>query len=380
MAGKEVDLATALNRRATHKDFKEVIRLAYGYGWTGHLKSSGGLELMAPDRGMNVYVPNNTKNTSTVARTLRQRVLRWAALQHVDPSIDGVDPSAFDDVEFTVSAPGTKGTSARCNEHDVEFMSWDALSLHIRTEHPTITEEDIEVVKAEDSEPEEAETPPAMSTTMSTEVERRPWLAQAHKMAGGETLVYESETVVEVWDGGVFTAFECAFEGCNYMSVKNPRSVSTHYGKKHVEQGEAQKVAKPVLVPSGEKWEPKYSDSMRLRDSIGSDIYQAMRTRSRHRNETDSKYAAALAEIIVRTRVEAGMPTTWEVTPEETSVLDQIKALLGVTDRQEEITSLEAQLEEARGREAAAKAEAKKVRDTLRTMAELATEESSGQE
>lgn len=376
MAGKEVDLATALNRRATHKDFKPIVRLAFEHGWTGHVKSSGGLEMLSPDKKANAYFPNSTKNTGAVARTLRSRILRWAALRDVDPTVDGLTDEHFEGVEFTLSPPGVKGTSAKCNEHGLEFVSWDGLSSHIRTEHPAITEDDIEVEVV----PAQEETKDAMPRTMSTvEIVRKPWFAQASRAGGGEVKTYQSETVGEVHVGGALSFYECLFEGCDYSNETNPRSVSTHYGKKHVESGEAPKV---VVGDTSQrrKWEPKYGEASALSDAITRDIYLALRRRKRHVAETDSSYSKALGELIVKEYVEAGYEASWRPdapSPEEKSTLQQIRDLLEMPNTEAEMFALGAQLAEAQSRAETAEAQAVKARDILRTMAELATEESS---
>lgn len=225
-----------------------------------------------------------------------------------------------------------------------------------------------------------------MSRTMSTEEVRKPWLAQgAIASRSGDVNVYESETTVEVTLAGEVLRYECAFQGCEYANG-NPRSVSTHYGKAHVSTGQAPPVKVPTHVGT-RAFEPKYAEGKRLRDGIGADIYKAMRARARYKGESDTKYSAALAEIIISARIEAGQEVEWKVTPEESSVLDQIRDLLGASQSQAEVEALRAELDAAQAAQVeaeisaeGARGEAKKARDTLRMMAELATEESSEQE
>lgn len=384
-ASKSIDMATALNKRGIAKEFKAVIRSAYEQGWHGRTKSSGGIEIISPDNTVRLYVPTGSRNNGDVARTLTSRLGRWGAAQTAQTEGLKVAENAFDDVDFTMGVAGGDSTTAKCNEHNVEFASWDALSAHVRKEHPIDPAvPELPVVELKFDPPEEDLELP-MSRTMSTEEVRKPWLAQGAALGSGDVQVYESATTTEVTLNGEVVRYECSLEGCEYASG-NPRSVSTHYGKAHVSTGQVPPVAPPAVVGT-RKFEPKYAEGKRLRDGIGADIYQAMRARARHKGESDTRYSAALAEIIVSARIAAGQEVEWKVTPEENSVLDQIRDLLGASQSQAEVEALRAELDAAQAAQVdaeisaeTARSEAKKARETLRMMAELATEESSEQE
>lgn len=372
-----VDLAVASQTSGVPKDLKPILKMVHDFGWTGKRTGSGGVEATSPDGTVKIYVPNNTKDAGTVAKRLNQKVMSWYKRTVLDK--DGLDHISEDAVDIT-PVPGAEGeaaVTARCKEHDVEFATWEAYSAHVAAEHPSTRD----VVIDEKEVPVTAVAEAPESPTMSTEgVTKQPWLAIGRRSAGGKVDTYRSETVLEVSQDGKVLHYECALEGCDYTSSQ-PRSVSAHYGK-HVSRGEAEPVE--VGVGLGEAIitrPPQYAEGTRMKSDLAKEIYTAMRSRSRHRGEADSKYAAALAEKIIDARAEAGITET--LSAEESTILDRIRDLLGVSQTSAQMEALSAEaatLREERDAALAAAEEANKkasaARETLAALAELATQSS----
>lgn len=374
-SSRAVDLAAASQTSGVPKDLKPILKLVHEFGWTGKRTGSGGVEATSPDGAVKIYVPNNTKDAGTVAKRLNQKVMSWYKRTILDAG--GMEHVSEDAVDIS-PVPGTHGpevVTARCKEHDVEFATWEAYSAHIAAEHPAEVaeeEEPVTVVTVEE------DTVSVVSPTMSTEgVVRRPWLAIAGRVAGDKVDTYQSQTVIEVEVDGKVSHYECALSGCEYTSTQ-PRSVSAHYGR-HVQKGEAEPVR--VDVGLGEvtiSRPPQYAEGVRMKSDLAREIYTAMRSRGRHRGEPDSKYAAALAEKIIDARAEAGIEE--KVSAEESNVLDKIRDLLGVSQSGAQIEALSAEVATLREEKAAAEAradeankKAQAARETLATLAELAS-------
>ena len=373
-----VDLAAASQNSGVPKDLKPILKMVHDFGWTGRRTGSGGVEAVSPDGDVKIYVPNNTKDAGTVAKRLNHKVMAWYKRTVLDNSgMDHIDAEAVD-LTPVPGAEGGQAMTARCKEHDIEFASWEAYSAHVAADHPPVTEEEEQPVAVIEAEVEvDAES--AMSTTMSTEgVVKRPWLATGRRITADKVETYQSQTVIEVEADGHVIYYECALPGCGYTSAQ-PRSVASHYGR-HVQRGEAEPVQ--VGVGLGEvtiNRPPQYIEGTRMKSELARELYTAMRSRSRHRGEPDSKYAAALAEKIIDARAEAGIDETVVVSPQESSILDQIRELLGVAQTSAQIEALSAEVATLREEAAAALAErdeanekAKQARETLATLAELA--------
>jgi len=367
-----VDLAAASQTSGVPKDLKPILKMVHDFGWTGKRTGAGGVEATSPDGTVKIYVPNNTKDAGTVAKRLNQKVMSWYKRTVLDK--DGLGHISEDAVDIT-PVPGAEGESAvtaRCKEHDIEFATWEAYSAHVAADHPVSVEEEEPVTTV-------AEAPE--STTMPTEgVTKQAWLAIGRRTGRGKVETYRSETVLEVSQGGKVLHYECALEGCGYTSSQ-PRSVSAHYGK-HVSKGEAEPVE--VGIGLGEAIitrPPQYAEGTRMKSELARELYAAMRSRSRHRGEPDSKYAAALAEKIIDTRAEAGIVE--KISPEESTILDAIRDLLGVSQTSAQIEAMSAQMATLQAERDAAVAErdeatrkAAAARETLSALAELATQSS----
>lgn len=374
-----IDIHSVVANSGLHKDLRSLAAEAADYGWTCKRSGKGGVTVRSPEGDASFYIPLGTKDPGRLVKDARTALNTWV-----------VRTVKEDFAEKGVSVDGTSGVhpTARCKDHDIEFTSWEGLAAHIRAEHPVASEAEERDGGAESSALDEAiaqadeliegvESGAASpSATMSTSGEKvRPWLAILERHGNGTVSLYESEAVLEVEapDGG--TLYRCAVEGCEYEAPL-PRSVRSHYGG-HVVRGEVEPVSGERKAAQTGVRDPQYLESGRLKTPLSREIYVAMRSRSRHRNEGLSKYATALSEIIVANRRLAHMDEdheeqdeTGEV-PAARSVLDQIRELVGAPDME----ALETRLAEERVAREKAEAEAARVRGVLRTFASLASEE-----
>lgn len=120
--------------------------------------------------------------------------------------------------------------------------------------------------------------------------------------------------------------------------------------------------------------ERQYTDASRLRSPLARELYAALRSRSRHQGEAMSHWANALAEIITDRRgadaeeYVANIPLVMEPAPVESeaeAMISKIREVLGD----------DGALAKERAARKDAEADAAAVRATLRTLAELAAED-----
>lgn len=378
-----VDLRQVANTSAIHKEFKPAVALAAKHGWTGRYTGAGGIQMVSPDRRANTYVPSSVRDGGTAAKKMIHTINKWINEQEeasVEDSLTKIAEGVGLEREDIEARHGTSPTIS-CKEHGVEFLSWEGLSEHVRNEHTdaadpisaairdavTNTHEEEPV-----HEPEATSTPARMAASETV----TPWLAIRNRKKDGTVNYYESDSVFEVTNGED-TWYRCAFPGCGFESAENPRSVKGHYAMKHVRGGEAEPLDSNarVVVSSGDR-PAQYATKVAI-DSLAREMYDAMRHRTRHKNEGMTAWCKALAEIILDARGETQVEPTETISKtdpsESETLLSQIVDLIR-PQFAAEVDAAKALVEEAnRGREEA-EAKAARAVETLRAMAELASE------
>lgn len=174
----------------------------------------------------------------------------------------------------------------------------------------------------------------------------RPWRAiKERNEVEGTVLTYASSAVLEVVVNGVVITHKCPV--CEYRH-SNPKSVVSHHAH-HVSAGEA----KPK-VETDHRTEPadKYplvitkGPYVHARDEQEEAMYQAIHGRHQGRTEADSVYARALVErlnargwVVSRAGVVGN--------PEDTDMIDKIRAILGWGDSLGKASDLQMELDQA---------------------------------
>jgi hypothetical protein len=388
-----VDLRKIANSSSIHKEFKGAVALAAKHGWTGRTTGSGGIQMVSPDGTSRTYVPSSIRDGGTAAKKIIRDIEKWAEAKDRE-SIEETLAQIAEGVGLErdeIEAHHGPDPTISCKEHGVEFMSWEGLSEHVRTVHTEATDtnseepdvtvgEEIDALVHEGAAFVQSVSSAASEDAKMEDANVRPWRAILNRNLDGTVDLYESDAVLEVTSKDGRSVFRCALEGCGYESA-HPRSVSSHYAH-HVKAGQAEPSEKErVVVEAGVRpvW---HSKKDLAREVLSREIYVALRARRRHSTETLSQFADALAEKIMANRVLAGevdVESQVEDVPQSDSevLLEQIRELLGGGNASREAALEEALAEEKVLRETA-EAKAKRYRDTLSTLRDLADEETSG--
>lgn len=405
-----VDLRKIVNSSSIHKEFKGAVALAAKHGWTGRQTGAGGISMLAPDGKARTYVPSSIRDGGTAARKIIRDIEKWAEARDAEAIEESLTKVA-EGVGLTrdeVEARHGPDPTISCKEHGVEFMSWEGLSEHVRTVHVDHTDPVSEAIRAADQadeeepvrvedmkfegDPEEdsldalldggAALTDALSSSASAAAKMddesvRPWRAVLNRNDDGTVNLYETETVLEVTTAGGKKVFRCSLESCGFEAAL-PRSVTAHYSH-HVRAGEAEPVDKERPIVEANVRPKFYTQEGLAQEVLSREIYVAMRSRRRHTDERVSDYADALAEKIVRNRLIAGEVVTegivQEVVQSDAEVLlGKLRELLGVNSA-DEIAALREELANETAARESAEAKSKRLGETLRTMAELASEE-----
>lgn len=400
-----VDLRKIANSSSIHKEFKGAVALAAKHGWTGRQTGAGGISMVSPDGKARTYVPSSIRDGGTAAKKIIRDIEKWAEAQEAASIEDSLTKIAEgvgltrDQVE---AHPGPDPTIS-CKEHGVEFMSWEGLSEHVRTVHTDATDpvsvairdaatnthseepdvtvgEEIDALVHEGTAFVQSVSSAASEDAKMEDVNVRPWRAVLNRNLDGTVDLYESDAVLEVTSKDGRSVFRCALEGCGYESA-HPRSVSGHYAH-HVKAGQAEPSEKARIVVEAGVRPVWHSKKDLAREVLGREIYVALRARRRHSTETLSQFADSLAEKIMANRVLAGevdVESQVVDVPQTDSevLLEQIRELLGGGSASREAALEEALAEEKVLRETA-EAKAKRYKDTLSTLRDLADEETSG--
>lgn len=390
-----VDLKQVVNSSAINKEFKPAVALAAKHGWNGRWTGSGGLQMHSPDGTVRTYIPSSQRDGATATKKIIRDIEKWAEAQEeaaVEQSLTKVAEGVGLKREQIEARHGSNPTIT-CKEHGLEFMSWEGLSEHVRTEHTQQEEESVESTELKfEGDPEEdsldeffeqgevlthALSSSASAAAKMDDESARPWRAVLNRNDDGTVNLYESEAVIEVTTNGGKKVFRCSVEGCGFEAAL-PRSVSAHYSH-HVRSGEVEPVVAD-RTPVEYNVRPQfYTQEDLAKEVLSREIYVAMRSRRRHSDERVSDYADALADKIVRNRLIAGEVVTEGIVQETVAsdadvLLGKIRDLLGVNTA-DEIAALNEMVAEEKAARENAEAKAKRLGETLKTMAELASEE-----
>lgn len=371
----------AANNRGMHKDLRAVMSRAADDDWTGVRTGKGGIRIVSPDGEVAIYLPLRTGDPGRTATDAMRKVERWDA---DDAKRTVEEHYGITDQDIEVSGAKVGEPTARCKEHDIEFASWEGLSAHIRQVHKPVSEkkeidatmddlltglDEGEVLLEAITRPDEFDLAASESGTLAASEDVKPWLAILNRNTDGTVDLYESEAVLEVTTEDA-TIYRCALPGCSYEAAL-PRSVRSHYGG-HVRAGEVEPVGERKASQTGVK-ERQYVDGGRLTDELARELYVAMRSRKKHKGEGLATYCNVLAQIIVTSRVpeEESVSTN----PEADALIAQMRELLGIKQDTSEIERLRGELSIALLENSKLEVEIEKRKSTLRTLLELAAED-----
>lgn len=371
----------AANNRGMHKDLRAVMSRAADDDWTGVRTGKGGIRIVSPDGEVAIYLPLRTGDPGRTATDAMRKVERWDA---DDAKRTVEEHYGITDQDIEVSGAKVGEPTARCKEHDIEFASWEGLSAHIRQVHKPVSEkkeidatmddlltglDEGEALIEAITRPDEFDLAASESGTLAASEDVKPWLAILNRNTDGTVDLYESEAVLEVTTEDA-TIYRCALPGCSYEAAL-PRSVRSHYGG-HVRAGEVEPVGERKASQTGVK-ERQYVDGGRLTDELARELYVAMRSRKKHKGEGLATYCNVLAQIIVTSRVpeEESVSTN----PEADALIAQMRELLGIKQDTSEIERLRGELSIALLENSKLEVEIEKRKSTLRTLLELAAED-----
>lgn len=371
----------AANNRGMHKDLRAVMSRAADDDWTGVRTGKGGIRIVSPDGEVAIYLPLRTGDPGRTATDAMRKVERWDA---DDAKRTVEEHYGITDQDIEVSGAKVGEPTARCKEHDIEFASWEGLSAHIRQVHKPVSEkkeidatmddlltglDEGEALLEAITRPDEFDLAASESGTLAASEDVKPWLAILNRNSDGTVDLYESEAVLEVTTEEA-TIYRCALPGCSYEAAL-PRSVRSHYGG-HVRAGEVEPVGERKASQTGVK-ERQYVDGGRLTDELARELYVAMRSRKKHKGEGLATYCNVLAQIIVTARVpeEESVSTN----PEADALIAQMRELLGIKQDTSEIERLRGELSIALLENSKLEVEIEKRKSTLRTLLELAAED-----
>jgi hypothetical protein len=199
-----------------------LVNLLIDYGWTGRVTSKGHWLGKAPDGKTTITIPSKMDNASRAERNARATFRKWVREQFPDiaESLDKAYEEENPVTREVLMKRAQKMVTEQNEEVIVNAMQRDIGELLNSIEWPV----------------------------------RSPWMA--HKGASKDGGVrYESEAVVQrLWNNGDVD-YECAFDGCDYVS-KNPRGVAVHYGKTHTAKGQTP----PASQDNGLTVDPEYTE------------------------------------------------------------------------------------------------------------------------
>lgn len=203
-----IDITSPHVLRGVPKELREHVKAAALLGWTGRKRGQGGLILYSPDGEHTVLIPITVNRVNT-AKGIARDIVRYTP----------------DDVKVSVTGDAVD------NARDADIVSLGTIVRDAQGVFPPAMVAQLE--PEIDSTETAYVTPEGVPAVSIVSVE--PWMARVSSDGASSDLYPSQATMERTWSDGS-KDYICSF--CEEFTSESPRSVSSHYGRKHTAKGQ----------------------------------------------------------------------------------------------------------------------------------------------